>query len=92
MVPTNAGLLFFRSHPQEDILQSDVACVFFRETVGASRYADRRILTGTLQELIDGAEVSLNRYIAVGAKDVVPALRDLLLQRSRVLSTTSAAF
>jgi ATP-dependent DNA helicase RecG len=68
VVPTNAGLLFFGSHPQEHIIQSDVACVLFRETVGASRYADRRIITGTLQELIDGAELFLSRYIAVGAK------------------------
>lgn len=67
-VPTNAGMLFFGSHPQEHIIQSDVACVLFRETVGASRYADRRIITGTLQELIDGAELFLSRYIAVGAK------------------------
>ena len=44
------------------------ACVLFRETVGASRYADRRIVTGTVQELIDGAELFLSRYIAVGAR------------------------
>jgi ATP-dependent DNA helicase RecG len=68
VVPTNAGLLFFGVHPQDHLLQSDVACVLFRETVGASRYADRRIITGTLQELIDGAEVFLSRYIAVGAR------------------------
>ncbi len=68
VIPTHAGLLFFGSYPQERIVQSDVACVLFRETVGASRYADRRILTGTLQELIDGAELFLSRYIAVGAK------------------------
>src|SRR6266498_1098610 len=68
MVPTNAGLLFFGYHPQEHIIQSDVACVLFRETVGASRYADRRMITGTLQELIDGTELFLSRYIAVGAK------------------------
>jgi ATP-dependent DNA helicase RecG len=42
--------------------------VLFREIVGASRYADRHIITGTLQELIDGAEVFLSRYIAVGAR------------------------
>ena len=66
VVPTNAGLLFFGIHPQEHLLQSDVACVLFRETVGASRYTDRRIIPGTLQELIDGAEVFLGRYIAVG--------------------------
>lgn len=68
VVPTNAGILFFGSAPQEHIVQSDVACVLFRETVGASRYADRRIITGTLQELIDGAELFLSRYIAVGAR------------------------
>lgn len=68
VVPTNAGILFFGSSPQEHIVQSDVACVLFRETVGASRYADRRIVTGTIQELIDGAELFLSRYIAVGAK------------------------
>jgi ATP-dependent DNA helicase RecG len=66
--PTNAGLLFFGHNPQEHILQGDIACVLFRETVGASRYADRRIVTGTLQELIDGAELFLSRYIAVGAR------------------------
>ncbi|HEU5377205.1 MAG TPA: ATP-binding protein [Ktedonobacteraceae bacterium] len=68
VVPTNAGLLFFGAYPQVHIPQSDVACVLFRETVGASRYADRRIITGTLQELIDGAELFLSRYIAVGAR------------------------
>src|SRR5690348_12156707 len=49
IVPTNAGLLFFGSSPQEHIVQGDVACVLFRETVGASRYADRRMITGTLR-------------------------------------------
>jgi ATP-dependent DNA helicase RecG len=68
VVPTNAGLLFFGSYPQGHLIQTDVACVLFRETVGASRYADRRIVTGTLQELIDGAELFLSRYIAVGAR------------------------
>jgi ATP-dependent DNA helicase RecG len=68
VVPTNAGLLFFGYSPQDYLIQSDVACVLFRETVGASRYADRRIITGTLQALIDGAEAFLSRYIAVGAR------------------------
>jgi ATP-dependent DNA helicase RecG len=68
VVPTSAGLLFFGSYPQGHLIQSDVACVLFRETVGASRYADRRIVNGTLQELIDGAELFLSRYIAVGAR------------------------
>src|SRR5260370_39231710 len=68
VVPTNAGMLFFGYVPQEHIVQSDVACVLYRETVGASRYADRRFITGTLQDLIDGAELFLSRYIAVGAR------------------------
>ncbi len=68
VVPTNAGILFFGRSPQEHIPQSEVVCVLFRETVGASRYADRKIVTGTLQEVIDGAETFLNRYIAVGAR------------------------
>jgi len=44
VVPTHAGLLFFGRDPQLHLIQSDVACVLFRETVGASRYADRRIV------------------------------------------------
>jgi len=40
VAPTNAGILFFGYASQEHIMQSNVACVLFRETVGASRYAD----------------------------------------------------
>ncbi len=68
IVPTNAGMLFFGLNPQNHIPQSEVVCVLFRESVGASRYADRKIVTGTLQDLIDGTEAFLNRYIAVGAR------------------------
>jgi ATP-dependent DNA helicase RecG len=68
VVPTNAGTLFFGREPQKHILQSEVVCVLFRDAVGASRYVDRKIITGTLQELIDGAEAFLNRYIAMGAR------------------------
>ncbi len=68
VVPTNAGILFFGRYPQQHVIQGEVVCVLFRDAVGASRYADRKIITGTLQELIDGAEAFLNRYIAVGAR------------------------
>jgi ATP-dependent DNA helicase RecG len=68
IVPTNAGMLFFGQSPQDHIPQSEVVCVLFRETVGASRYADRKIVTGTLQDVIDGTEAFLDRYIAVGAR------------------------
>jgi ATP-dependent DNA helicase RecG len=68
IVPTNAGMLFFGHSPQDHIPQSEVVCVLFRESVGASRYADRKIVTGTLQDVIDNTEAFLNRYIAVGAR------------------------
>ncbi|WP_201366695.1 ATP-binding protein [Dictyobacter formicarum] len=68
VVPTNAGMLFFGRNPQDHIPQSEVTCVLFRETVGASRYADRKVATGTLQEIIDTTEAFLNRYIAAGAR------------------------
>lgn len=68
MVPTNAGLLFFGREPQMPVIQSEVACVLYRDAVGASRYADRKFIRGTIQELIDGTEAFLNRYIAVGAR------------------------
>jgi ATP-dependent DNA helicase RecG len=68
VVPTNAGVLFFGREPQKHVLQSEVVCVLFRDAIGASRYADRKVITGTLQEVIDGAEAFLNRYIAVGAR------------------------
>src|SRR5207237_4926324 len=68
IVPTNAGMLFFGHSPQDHIPQSEVVCVLFRETVGASRYADRKIVTGMLQDLIDDTEAFLNWYIASGGR------------------------
>jgi predicted HTH transcriptional regulator len=68
VVPTNAGILFFGYYPQDHLPQSEVVCVLFRETVGASRYADKKVVTGTLQDLIDNTEAFLDRYIAVGAR------------------------
>jgi ATP-dependent DNA helicase RecG len=68
VVPTNAGLLFFGREPQMPVIQSEVACVLYRDAVGASRYADRKFIRDTIQELIVGTEAFLNRYIAVGAR------------------------
>jgi predicted HTH transcriptional regulator len=64
----NSNMLFFGQSPQDHIPQSEVVCVLFRETVGASRYADRKIVTGTLPDLIDDTEAFLDRYIDVGAR------------------------
>jgi predicted HTH transcriptional regulator len=62
VVSTNTGILFFGRDPQMHVILSEVVCVLFRETIGASRYADHKIVTGTLQELIDGAEAFLCKY------------------------------
>jgi ATP-dependent DNA helicase RecG len=65
VVPTNAGVLFFGHEPQMHILQSEVDCVLFRGATGASRYTDKKVITGTVQELIDGAETFLRSYMPV---------------------------
>ena len=66
--PTNAGLLFFGAHPQRFLPHSEVVCVLFRDEVGVGGYLDRKIITGTLQSLIDETELFLQKYIAVGAR------------------------
>jgi predicted HTH transcriptional regulator len=33
VVPTNAGIVFFGRDPQMHVMQSEVVCVLFRETV-----------------------------------------------------------
>lgn len=68
IVPTNAGILFFGHGPQWHIIQSEVVCVIYRDELGIGKYIDRKIITGTLQELIDGTEAFLNKYIAVSGK------------------------
>lgn len=68
IVPTNAGILFFGYEPQQFIVQSDVVCVLFGDKLGIGGYTDRKNIVGTIQELIDGAEDFLNKYVAIGAK------------------------
>jgi len=65
VVPTNAGVLFFGHEPQMHIMQSEIDCVLFRGAMGASRYTDKKVITGTVQELIDGAETFLRSYMPV---------------------------
>ncbi|HEV2580184.1 MAG TPA: ATP-binding protein [Ktedonobacteraceae bacterium] len=65
IVPTNAGILFFGHEPQMHIMQSEIDCVLFRGAMGTSRYTDKKVITGTIQELIDGAETFLRSYIPV---------------------------
>lgn len=90
VMPANAGLLFFGHDPQVQLIQGEVVCVLFRETIGASRYADRKIITGPLQELIDGAEAFLNSGPCIG--DAPPLMKkDLTFSffRGRFLTFTN---
>lgn len=66
--PTNAGILLFGKAPQHFILQSEVTCVLYGENLGSRRYRDRKILGGSIRELIDGAEDFFKRYVAVAAR------------------------
>ena len=68
--PTNAGILFFGHTPQAFVPQSEVVCVIFGDDVGVRRYIDRKIVTGTIQDIIDQAEVFIERQVAVAA-DIV---------------------
>src|SRR5260370_1671159 len=68
VVRTNAGILFFGRDRQELIIQAEVVCVLYRDALGVGGYVDRKIITGTTQELIDEAEVFLNKHMTVGAK------------------------
>lgn len=66
--PTNAGMLLFGNYPQHFIIQSEVVCVLYSENLGARRYTDRRIISGSVRELIDGTENFLRQYIPVAAR------------------------
>lgn len=66
--PTNAGMLLFGYDPQQYILQAEVVCVLYRDTLGVHRYADRRILAGTITQQIDQAEAFFKQYIPVAAR------------------------
>jgi ATP-dependent DNA helicase RecG len=68
LVPSNVGILFFGKHPQRHIIQSEIVCVQFRDTIGVGGYADRKIVTGTIQQQIDEAEQFLSQHIPVGAR------------------------
>jgi len=66
--PTNAGMLLFGYDPQQYILQAEVVCVLYKDTLGMHRYADRRILAGTITQQIDQAEGFFRQYIPVAAR------------------------
>ncbi len=63
--PTNAGMLLFERDPQQFMLQAEVVCVLYKDAMGKQRYADRRILHGTITQQIDQAEAFFRQYVPV---------------------------
>ena len=63
--PTNAGMLLFGHDPQQFLLQAEVVCVLYKDNLGMRRYADRRILHGTITQQVDQAEAFFNQYVPV---------------------------
>lgn len=66
--PTHAGLLLFGRYPQEFLVGAEVICVLYKDALGLYRYADRRIMHGTIPQLIDQAEAFLKQYVPVAAR------------------------
>ena len=65
--PTNAGLLLFGYDPQQFLIQAEVVCVLYKDKIGKQRYADRRVLQGTITQQIDQAEAFFKQYVPVAA-------------------------
>ena len=65
--PTNAGLLLFGYDPQQFLIQAEVVCVLYKDKTGKQRYADRRILQGTITQQIDQAEAFFKQYVPIPA-------------------------
>ncbi len=63
--PTNAGMLLFGHNPQQFLLQAEVVCVLYKDNLGMRRYADRRVLQGTITQQIDQAEAFFKQYVPV---------------------------
>src|ERR1051326_1787588 len=66
--PTNAGLLLFGLIPQDFLLQTEVVCGLYRDPLGLHRYADRRILHGTIAQQIDQAEAFFLQHVPAAAR------------------------
>src|SRR5690242_11928742 len=63
LCPTNAGLLLFGKHPQNFLIQAEAICTLYPDELGMRRYANRRILHGTIPQQIDQAEAFFNQFI-----------------------------
>jgi ATP-dependent DNA helicase RecG len=70
MRPTNVGILMFGRDPQWRIPQCEIVCVRYADTIGVRKFEDRKLLTGTLTELIEQAGAFIQQYLAVGGEIV----------------------
>ncbi|NWJ49207.1 MAG: putative DNA binding domain-containing protein, partial [Chloroflexi bacterium] len=68
VIPTNAGLLFFGYEPQLYLPHTEISCVLLKDELGTGGFLDRRVVTGTLPELIDGCIAFLNRHMTVAGE------------------------
>ena len=50
-----------------EVQPAEVMCILYRDDLGMRRYADRRILHGTITQQIDQAEAFFKQYIPVPA-------------------------
>lgn len=51
--------------PQQFLIQAEVVCVLYGDTLGVRRYADKRVLHGTITQQIDQAEAFFKQYVPV---------------------------
>jgi len=63
--PTNLGLLLFGREPQLYLPYTEITCAYYTDILGAGRWQDRKILRGTITDLIDDTEAFLLRHISV---------------------------
>jgi ATP-dependent DNA helicase RecG len=66
--PTNAGLLLFGVAPHEFFTQAEVVLTYYQDNTGLRRYADRKIIGGTIPEMIDQAAEVLQLWTPVGGE------------------------
>ena len=66
--PTNAGVLMFGRYPSLLVLQNEVVCIRYGDSLGVGRYQDRKNISGTITEIIDKAADFLRANIREGAE------------------------
>ena len=66
--PTHVGMLLFGHNPQFHIPQSEIVCVRYDDALGAGAYRNRKILNGTLTEMIDQAADFVRQSMLMGAE------------------------